>query len=201
MLRPRPSPDSPPMFASRFVDSFSRTHHLIVAYLFVPIVLVLLALGVLRSGVGILGAAGLFVAGVIAWTLVEYWLHRTLFHWEPKTSWGPRLHFLLHGVHHSWPNDRYRLVLPPTVSLPLAAAFGLLFYWALGQRVWFFHAGFLFGYMVYDLTHYYIHHGKIRARWMRKIQGHHMSHHFNKRYKDRRFGVSSPIWDWVFRTN
>lgn len=201
MLRPRPSPDSPPMFASGFLDSFSRTHPAIVAILFIPIVIALVGLGVIHAGAGVIQAIGLFVAGVIAWTLVEYWLHRLLFHWEPKASWGPKLHFLLHGVHHDWPNDRFRLVLPPSVSLPLAVLFGAGWWVLMGSWFWYFHGGFLLGYMVYDLTHYYLHHGKIRRRWLRKLQGHHMSHHFNKRYQQRRFGVSSPLWDIVFRTN
>ncbi|AKU92908.1 Fatty acid hydroxylase-like protein [Vulgatibacter incomptus] len=189
------------MFASELLDGFSRTPFFVVAILFVPIVLGMVAMGIHVGGVGPLGAVGLFFGGLVTWTLTEYWLHRTLFHWEPEASWGPRFHFLLHGVHHHWPKDRLRLVMPPTVNLPLTVLFGSLFWLVLGPRVWFFHAGFSLGYMTYDLMHYYLHHGHPKAHLLRKLQGHHMSHHFNKAYKDKRFGVSSPIWDWVFHTN
>jgi len=201
MLFPKPSAESPPMFGSRLLDAFSRTHFLIVAYIYVPIVLALVGYGIWVRTVGVLQGLALFAGGLVVWTLTEYWLHRLLFHWEPRTSWGPKFHFTLHGVHHTWPRDRLRLVLPPTVSFPLFLGFGFLFWLALGPKVWLFHAGFTLGYMTYDLMHYYLHHGKVKHRLLRKLQGHHMSHHFNRLYADKRYGVSSPLWDWVFKTN
>jgi len=65
--------------------------------------------------------------------------------------------------------------------------------------VWGFHAGFVCGYMTYDLTHYYIHHFSPRSSYGRALKKHHMLHHF----KDHgaRFGVSSRFWDYVFGTS
>jgi len=200
LFRSKPTEESPRMFRSDFLDGFSRTPYYMVAVFFVPITLGLLAMGIHRGGVGPLGAVGLFLAGLFVWTLTEYWLHRTLFHWIPKASWGDGFHFLLHGVHHKWPKDRLRLVLPPTVSVPLFSLFAFGFSLLLGPYTWYFISGFSLGYMTYDLMHYYIHHGHPRSRILRRIQGHHMSHHFNKRYMELRFGVSSPIWDYFFRT-
>ncbi len=200
MLFPRASPESPPMFKSRALDSVSRTHFLIVAYVYVPIVIGLVAYGISRHNVGLWEGVGLFLGGVVVWTLMEYWLHRLVFHWEPKTSWGPKMHFMMHGVHHKWPKDRFRLVMPPSASLPLFLLFGLSFWLFLGPKVWIFHGGFALGYMTYDLMHYYLHHGKLKAPWLRKLQTHHARHHFNKAYEGKNFGVSSPVWDWVFRT-
>jgi sterol desaturase/sphingolipid hydroxylase (fatty acid hydroxylase superfamily) len=59
-------------------------------------------------------------------------------------------------------------------------------------------AGFIGGYLIYDLTHYAQHHFPMRSGYAKYIKRYHMQHH----YKDpgSRFGVSSPIWDWVFRT-
>ena len=65
---------------------------------------------------------GLVVAGYALWTLFEYWLHRLVFHFEPDHGIGARLHWIIHGVHHDHPNDPLRLVMPPSVSIPLAAA-------------------------------------------------------------------------------
>ncbi len=65
----------------------------------------------------------MLAGGYLFWTLTEYWLHRLVFHFEPDDGLGPRLHWIIHGVHHDHPNDPLRLVMPPSVSIPLAPAF------------------------------------------------------------------------------
>ncbi len=195
----RPTPDSPRMFESDLFDFFSRTHPLVVPILFVPAVVTLLWYGVARAGVGVGLSLPLFAGGAIVWSLTEYWLHRTFFHWIPKVSWGERMHFLVHGVHHTWPRDKYRLVMPPAVSITLFFTFFGIFHLALGTTyVWPFHAGFSLGYMTYDLTHYYIHHFKPRSEYGHSLKKHHMLHHH--KYPDAKFGVSSMFWDGVFGT-
>ena len=117
---------SPPLFESRFLDFFSRVHPSIPAIIFVPVVVIGVWAG-LDRGYDVLQVAGLFLAGLLIWTFSEYWLHRTVFHWEPDHPLGSRLHFIMHGVHHEHPNDPLRLVMPPAVSIPLAALFFGLF--------------------------------------------------------------------------
>jgi sterol desaturase/sphingolipid hydroxylase (fatty acid hydroxylase superfamily) len=193
------NPESPRMFESDFVDFFSRTHPAVVPILFVPASSWLLWYSVARAGVGTLATAGLFAGGFLTWTLAEYWLHRTFFHWLPGGVWGERMHFLVHGVHHTWPRDKYRLVMPPAVSISLFWMFLGIFSVVVGRPyMWGFHAGFVAGYMAYDLTHYYIHHFSPRSEYGRTLKKHHMLHHF----KDHgaRFGVSSRMWDHVFGT-
>ena len=113
--------------------------------------------------------------GWLIWTFTEYSLHRTLFHWKPDTAWGPRMHFLLHGVHHQWVRDRFRLVMPPAVSLLLGVLFGMCFRLTLGPVWgWAMFSGFLWGYMVYDVTHYATHHLKFRHPWFLSLKKHHM---------------------------
>jgi sterol desaturase/sphingolipid hydroxylase (fatty acid hydroxylase superfamily) len=195
----RATPDSPRMFASDLVDFFSRTHPAVVPALFVPAAIGLFGYGVAYMGVGVLASIGLCFGGFVFWTLTEYWLHRLFFHWQPGGAWGDRLHFLVHGVHHKWPKDKYRLVMPPAVSISLFFAFLALFYLALGSPlVWPFHAGFVLGYMSYDMTHYYIHHYNPRSEYGLRLKKNHMLHHF----KDHgsRFGVSNMVWDRVFGT-
>ena len=195
----RETPESPRMFESDFVDAFSRTHPAIVAILFVPATLGLFAWSIVQAGVGVGTTLALFVAGFVTWTLLEYWLHRGPFHWKPKVSWGERLHFLLHGVHHQWPKDRYRLVMPPAVSITLFFVFGAVWLLTVGTTYgWACHAGFVAGYMTYDLTHYYIHHFHPKTAFGRALKKHHMLHHFKD--PDSRFGVSTMFWDRVFRT-
>ena len=192
------TPESPRMFESDVVDLFSRTHPVVVPMLFVPGAgwLVWKSLDV---GVSAVATLGLFLAGALAWSLAEYWLHRLFFHWEPGGKWGARMHFLVHGVHHVWPKDKYRLVMPPAVSISLYFLFLGFFYVVLGPLLaWGFHAGYVFGYMAYDLTHYYIHHVNPRTEYGRLLKKHHMLHHFKD--SGNRFGVSSMIWDHVFGT-
>ena len=90
--------------------------------------------------------------------------------------------------------------MPPAVSITLFLVFFGIFYAIMGQYAWAFHGGFTVGYMSYDLIHYYVHHGKPKSRMMKLLRRHHMSHHFNKKYKEKRFGVSNRIWDKLFKT-
>jgi dihydroceramide fatty acyl 2-hydroxylase len=189
---------SPPMFESRFLDFFSRVHPAVPAIVFVPVVVGGVWLGIDR-GLALWGVALLFLAGMAIWTLTEYWLHRLFFHWEPRFRGGDRLHFIIHGVHHDHPNDAMRLVMPPAVSIPLAAVFLGLYVLAFGTPEAFpAFAGFITGYLGYDYTHYHVHHHTPRTKLGKRIREQHMRHHFqDHRYG---FGVSSPLWDVIFNT-
>lgn len=198
---PAPSRESPPMFDSQLVDKFSRTHWSIVPILYVPGMIAAFYLGTRpETGVSWLAGLGMVAAGGLAWTLVEYWLHRELFHWEPAGVWGERMHFVLHGVHHKWPRDQYRLVMPPAVSIALYFLFLALWRTLLGPYGFTFHAGFTLGYMFYDVSHYYMHHGPPSFEWFRKLRKHHMVHHSPRTDRGEKFGVSTTLWDHVFRT-
>ena len=118
----RATPESPRMFKSDLFDFFSRVAWWVVPVIYVPMIVGLLAWGFL-SGASPLWMPLQFALGIVIWSLTEYWLHRTLFHWIPNDTWGAKMHFFLHGVHHDWPKDRYRLVMPPAASLSLAAVF------------------------------------------------------------------------------
>ena len=190
--------DSPPMFESRLLNFFSRVHPAIPAIVFVPVVVGGVWLAIDRGIAGI-GVALLVLAGIGIWTLTEYWLHRLLFHWEPSFRGGDRLHFIIHGVHHDHPNDAMRLVMPPAVSIPLSALFLGLFVLLFGSPHAFpIFSGFIGGYLVYDYTHYHVHHHTPKTKLGRRLREQHMRHHFQDHHYG--FGVSSPLWDVVFRT-
>ena len=189
---------SPPLFESRFLDFFSRIHPIVPAGVFVPVIAVCVWLGVER-GLGGVETALLVLGGLVIWTPTEYWLHRLVFHWQPKFRGGDRLHFIIHGVHHDHPNDAMRLVMPPAASIPLAALFFGLFVLIFGSpHALPLFAGFIAGYLVYDYTHYHLHHHTPRTDLGRKLREQHMRHHFQDHHYG--FGVSSPLWDVVFRT-
>jgi dihydroceramide fatty acyl 2-hydroxylase len=189
---------SPPMFESRVLDALSRVHPVVPVLIFVPAIVFLAAWSL--SQVSVLLAIALAIAGYALWTLFEYWLHRLVFHFEPEHGIGARLHWIIHGVHHDHPNDPMRLVMPPAVSVPLAAAvFGLL-YLIFGERYApGLGAGFFIGYLVYDMMHYYLHHFRPRGWLGRMLRERHMRHHFQD--DTRGFGISAPYWDEVFGTS
>jgi len=187
------------MFKSDLVELFSRVHPATPFVVWLPVVAWMLWRSQSRADLGAAGLAGTVVAGVFAWTLAEYLLHRVLFHWESDTAWGRRLHFVVHGVHHDYPDDKDRLVMPPGLSIPLGAAFFLLFRGLLGAGLGEpLFAGFALGYLAYDGTHYAVHHFKLTSAIGRRLRRHHMFHHHSD--PDGGFGVSSPLWDLVFRT-
>src|SRR5436189_4219619 len=151
------------MFKSRWLDALSRVHPAVPAVIFGPVTVIAFVLG--ASRVGLLGAIGAAAVGYVVWTLTEYWLHRLVFHFEPEHGIGARLHWIIHGVHHDHPNDPLRLVMPPSVSIPLAFVFYLGFAAVLGTpEAYLFSAGFLAGYLAYDMTHFHVHHHSPRTR-------------------------------------
>lgn len=185
------------MFESNLLDKLSRVHPVVPLVIFIPAIAVLFALG--QEGTPALEVIAWIAGGWVFWTLTEYWLHRLVFHFEPEDGIGARLHWIIHGVHHDHPNDPLRLVMPPSVSVPLALVFWGLFHLVIGgQSADLFACGFLVGYLVYDMTHYALHHHKPRTRLGKLFYELHMRHHFQDH--TRGFGVSSPWWDIVFRT-
>ena len=185
------------MFESDLLDRLSRVHPVVPPVIFVPAVVVLFLIGAPELAAG--ETVALVAAGWLFWTLMEYWIHRLIFHFEPESGPGARLHWIIHGVHHDHPNDPLRLVMPPSVSVPLAAGFVALFIWVLGSAAGtVFAAGFLLGYLVYDMTHYYLHHFRPKSRFGRVMRELHMRHHFQD--DTRGFGISAPFWDYVFGT-
>ncbi|HEX8065808.1 MAG TPA: sterol desaturase family protein [Thermoleophilaceae bacterium] len=188
---------SPPMFESELLNWLSRVHPAVPVVIFVPGITVLLVLSAGRLPAWEILA--LAVGGYAFWTLTEYWIHRAIFHFEPKEGIGARLHWIIHGVHHDHPNDPLRLVMPPSVSVPLSALFFLGFWAVIGSPHHLpFGAGFWAGYLIYDMTHYHLHHHKPRTRLGRRLRELHMRHHFQDH--TRGFGISAPYWDRFFRT-
>jgi dihydroceramide fatty acyl 2-hydroxylase len=185
------------MFESDLLDRLSRVHPAVPVAIFAPAIVVLLASAFegMSTGSVLAWAAG----GYAFWSLSEYWIHRAIFHFEPEQRLGARFHWIIHGVHHDHPNDPLRLVMPPSVSIPLGLLFFLGFVAVLDTpTAYAFGGGFFAGYLAYDMTHYYLHHGRPTTRfgkWLREL---HMRHHFRDDTKG--YGISAPYWDFVFRT-
>jgi 4-hydroxysphinganine ceramide fatty acyl 2-hydroxylase len=186
------------MFESDFMEFFSRVHPVIPLVLYLPVVGYMFYVSLWQRQLSIAAVVALFLLGVLLWTLTEYLIHRYIFHYEPKTRWGKRLHYVIHGVHHDYPNDARRLVMPPVISIPLAFLFYGLFvlvFWSLAPPVF---AGLVFGYVCYDMLHYATHHLAMKRGARLWLKQYHLRHHFKDDHVG--YGISSPLWDYVFRT-
>jgi 4-hydroxysphinganine ceramide fatty acyl 2-hydroxylase len=188
------------MFKSDFMETLSRVHPAVPLIIYVPVILYMLYISIFTFKVSAANIFALLVLGIFVWTLTEYLLHRFIFHLELKSEIGKKIHFIFHGVHHDYPSDSRRLVMPPSVSIPLAALFYFLFRFTVGSIfVYPFFAGFLVGYLFYDITHYAVHHFNMHSKFWLAIKNHHIKHHYQNPNKG--YGVSSPFWDIIFRTD
>lgn len=192
---------SAPLFGN-FLEPVSLTPWYVVPIVWLPCV----SYGLYTANQGFASVTpqlAYFSFGVLLWTLIEYVLHRFLFHLDyylPDNRVAITLHFLLHGVHHYLPMDRYRLVMPPTLFVVLATPFWKLAHiifsydWSVATTVF---CGGIFGYICYDLTHYFLHHQDLPL-WYKDLKKYHLAHHFLD--YELGFGVTSRFWDTVFGT-
>jgi sterol desaturase/sphingolipid hydroxylase (fatty acid hydroxylase superfamily) len=194
------------LFKSDFMEFFTHITPTAVVILWLPVAVFFFVRGIvsLPENIGIAIIPLGFFIGLFFWTLAEYLLHRFVFHYKPKTPTQEKIFYLFHGVHHHQPQCKTRLVMPPVVSIPMALIFYGLFALVLGQFLsasyWVgpVFSGFIIGYLAYDITHYATHHWPMRNRLWKALKRHHMRHHYKT--PNQRFGVSSPLWDYVFGT-
>jgi 4-hydroxysphinganine ceramide fatty acyl 2-hydroxylase len=186
------------MFKSNFLESLSKVHFTVPIWVYGPVI-VYGFYQAFTNDLPIIFVPMEILSGLFVWTFVEYVMHRYLFHYVPPGKIGERLHFIFHGVHHDYPSDKRRLVMPPSVSIPLAIGFYYLYKIILPvDFFWGFFASFLFGYLVYDIGHYAMHHFNFKSGIFKKIKHHHMIHHFQQ--PEKGYGVSSGLWDRIFNS-
>lgn len=204
------------MFKSDLLERTTYVYPWVPHLIYVPIVIVLLWI----SPLGLAASALYFAVGLLIWTFIEYLLHRFAFHApdevmrktheisaslelnQPVIPELPTLrhviYFIFHGVHHEYPSDTRRLVMPPIASLPMGVVAWLIFSWIFGGSAIPAFAGLLVGYLIYDTTHFVVHHKSVPTAFGKMIKKAHMRHHFLD--PDEDYGVSSPLWDIIFRT-
>jgi 4-hydroxysphinganine ceramide fatty acyl 2-hydroxylase len=192
-------------FNQPYLEILTRTPWFVVPLVWIPVIVLHLIEAwkdFSSSQSGLMVLVGMLVAGVFAWTLLEYAFHRFLFHMEralPAHQLAYSLHFLLHGVHHFLPMDRLRLVMPPALFVFLSVGPYYLFQALLGQKFLNpLYSGAVSAYIGYDMCHYFFHHGLSRISLVNTMKSYHMAHH----YKDynKGYGVTSILWDVIFHT-
>ena len=185
------------LFQNKFLEKLTRTH------ISIPISLFLIYSGALLYysivSIGSLTAVettGLFAAGFFFFTLIEYVMHRYLFHIDTSTQRKANFQYTLHGVHHEYPKDKERLAMPPVMSITIATTLLLVFKLMLGELVFAFLPGFLVGYASYLVMHYVLHTFKAPKGFFNFLWANHAVHHYKDQSKA--YGVTSPLWDYVF---
>jgi len=186
------------LFKNPILEKLSRTHISVPLVIFFSYATALLYWSITHTSLSAPATIGMFFIGLIAFTWVEYMVHRYLFHMRAHTEQRAKLQYTLHGVHHEFPKDKERLAMPPIVSISLATALLFLFRLILGDLVFSFLPGFLVGYAAYLSIHYLVHAFQPPNNFLKILWINHSIHH----YKDGEevFGVSSPLWDYIYGT-
>lgn len=193
------SRESTRMFKSELLESLSKVHFSVPIFIFLPTIVFFSFQAFSQWNISLVNYILFFFFGLIIWSFTEYVLHRFVFHFVPKGKFGLRMHFIFHGVHHDYPNDAKRLVMPPSVSIPLATLFYLSFsLFLIEPNLYSFFSGFLLGYLIYDIGHFAIHQFNFKNKWFKAVKKHHMKHHYDE--PENGFGVSSSLWDKVFKS-
>jgi sterol desaturase/sphingolipid hydroxylase (fatty acid hydroxylase superfamily) len=188
--------ESVPLFQNPLLEFFSHTHPATSTVVYVPVAAYASYLSL--QHVSPAATIGFAVAGMFIWTVFEYALHRWVFHWEPGSNWGKALRFWIHGIHHDYPRDHTRLIMPLVVSGPLAVLLYLLYTAAFGASGLAIYAGFALAYVAYDAIHYASHHLPAKSGLVAFLKAYHLAHHYGD--ERRGFGVTSPLWDYVLGT-
>lgn len=123
-----------------------------------------------------------FAGGFVAWTFVEYWVHRTALHV-----------FFWHGTHerhHNSPAEYVETIwwyTPPLFVVLFLVFPGSLF------------AGFCAGYLWFLTMHHWLHHINLREHtWLHRYAIWHNRHH---KLSNCNYGITVPVWDWAFGTS
>ncbi len=186
------------VFRNRWMERLTRTHFAVPVTLYYVI-----GLGCLgySAGLPVIDLASdwwLFPVGLFSFTLLEYFIHRFVFHFHTASEFEEKLQYYMHGIHHEFPRDKDRLVMPPVMSVVIAFLFWGIFRFTFGVQGWILFGGFISGYSTYLVIHYALHAMRPPANFLKYLWKHHSLHHYSE--KGAAYAVSMPLWDYVFGT-
>ncbi|KAI4303657.1 hypothetical protein MLD38_039259 [Melastoma candidum] len=188
----------PRFFESDVLELFTKTVWWVIPTVWLPVAAYFVSMSA-RAGLSGYDLASLVGLGLLLWTFMEYTLHRFLFHMRTQSYWANTAHYLLHGCHHKHPMDSLRLVFPPVATAILSIpVYNLVKLISTPTTTPALFGGVLMGYVIYDCTHYYLHHGQPAKGMTQKLKKYHLNHHY--RMQNKGFGITSSLWDVVFGT-
>ncbi len=186
------------IFNSPILEKFTRTHISVPIALLIAYAAVLFYCSIANADFTWYVSALLFIVGLFTYTWVEYLTHRYLFHMATYTRLRKNFQYMMHGVHHEYPKDKDRLAMPPILSITISTLLLILLRLVIGDYVFGFLSGFLVGYSVYLCVHYMVHAYPPPKNLFKFLWVNHSIHHYKD--GDYLFGVSSPLWDYVYGT-
>lgn len=186
------------LFKNPILEKLSRTHISVPLTIFSAYAVTLLYWDITHTSLSARATVALFFLGFISFTFVEYLVHRYVYHINTDTEWRKKFQYNAHGVHHEFPKDKDRLAMPPLLSITVATLLLLFFRLVMGDFAFAFLPGFLVGYAYYLSVHYVVHIYQPPRNFLRVLWINHSVHHYKD--GDVVFGVSSPLWDYVFGT-
>lgn len=186
------------LFKNPILEKLTRSHFSVPLTMLLSISAFLLYWGIAKVGLPVSTVIWLFIVGYFSWTLGEYLLHRYVFHMTDKYKITKWIQYTVHGVHHEYPKDKDRIVMPPAGAIIIGSLLFGVFYLILWDYAFAFAPGFLFGYVTYAFMHYAIHAYRPPKNFLKWIWIYHSIHHY--KHPDKYFGVSSPLWDFIFQS-
>lgn len=186
------------LFENPILEKLTRTHIAVPVSIFFIYSSALLYWNFTHTSLSIGFSILMFIIGLLAYTWVEYMIHRYLFHMDTYTQLRAKFQYTMHGIHHEYPKDKERLAMPPLLSITISTLLLFLFRMILGDLVFSFLPGFLIGYALYLTIHYMVHAYQPPKNFLRFLWINHSVHHYKD--GDGIYGVSSPIWDYIYGT-
>jgi sterol desaturase/sphingolipid hydroxylase (fatty acid hydroxylase superfamily) len=186
------------LFKNEYLEMLTKTHPLVIWGMYLPVMVYCMYRSNTRLNYSIEMIVLVFFAGMAFWTFFEYIMHRFIFHLVAESERARKIVYVMHGNHHEYPRDRERLFMPPVPSIIIACAIFSLMFLIMGQFVFMFFPGFILGYLMYGTMHYAIHAWNPPFKWLKPLWRNHHLHHYKNDH--RGFGVSTTLWDRVFRT-
>ncbi len=186
------------MFENPILDKLTNSHASIPISLLVVFGIGFLYWGTQHTGLTSSQYLILAPSGLLVWSLFEYLMHKHFYHMLPTNKLKGWIQYNMHGLHHEYPKDKTRLAMPPLAIIVIAFMFLFVFKLIMGEAAYAFTPGFLFGYAGYLCVHYIVHAFQPPKNAFKVLWVNHGIHHYKD--PDAAFGVSSPLWDYIFRT-
>ncbi|OAV43028.1 sterol desaturase family protein [Lewinella sp. 4G2] len=191
--------EAPPMFENKFLNRLTQTHIATPIVIFFVYAIGLLYYTETATEVSPVAVIGLFLLGTLGFTFAEYFIHRWVYHPPHGASEGYKeMTYNLHGFHHDYPKDKKRLAMPPIAAIAISTLLLFLFEFILGDYAFAYLAGFVVGYAMYLVVHYMVHMYPPPKNFLKALWINHALHHYSE--DEVLFGVSQPLWDYVFGT-
>lgn len=187
------------IFKNPILESFTHVHPIVPLIFWSPVIVYLFYRAIEIKQINMFEILTWIFSGIMLWTFTEYTLHRFVFHWDAKSRLGKYFVFLFHGLHHDDPQDPTRLVMPPVPAVIIVSLLWMLFSLIFPDKyIDILMANFLIGYLCYDYIHYATHHFAMTGPIGKFLRKYHLQHHYSG--EDSKYGVSSPLWDYIFKT-